>query len=54
MIWVNEVIYNQVVLKFFADGFFYQFSQHVEQENRAKRLGRVIGNFVWFRDNDGQ
>jgi len=54
LIWVNKVICNQVVLQSFADGFFYQFFYYVEQENRAKRLGRVIGGFVWFKNNDEQ
>jgi len=54
LIWVNEIICNQMVLKLFADGFFYQFAYCIEQDNGLKRFGRVIGNFVRFRDNNGQ
>jgi len=43
-----------MILQLFADGFFYQFSHCVEQDNRGKRPKRVIGSFVWFRNNNEQ
>lgn len=48
---MNEIIPNNVKLKSFSDNFLNEFTKSVEENYRLKRLGMVIGHFVWLRYN---
>ena len=49
---VNEIIGDYMKLYSIADGFFNEFTQCVQEDDRSKHLWGVIQYFVGFRDND--
>jgi len=52
LVWVEEAISYGVKLKSITDDLLYEFSCHIEEDNRSEWLCGVIWGLVGFWDDD--
>jgi len=51
---MNEIQSNALLLKSFANNFLNKFLQGIKKDSGLEHLGRVIYQFVMFRNDDLQ